>query len=177
MRLDGMRSLLFGAVAILMAGAIAGCDNPFDPLSKSDKIQGLTYFDFSATQERWDSDPESDGLAITMSYYNEFGDQLNFHDKPHKITIEFWSAATIGEPAITVRGSFLISKTVDFSNSDDVIRIPIEYYAGTLSLPSTEPITGYLLVRVFPPQEYPKRELYFIQSDVEFYTPEPDLAL
>ena len=58
MRLAGLRSSLFGAVALLLAGAVAGCDNPFDPLNKSDKIQGLTYFDFAATQEHWDSDPE-----------------------------------------------------------------------------------------------------------------------
>ena len=30
-------------------------------------------------------------MQITMSYFNEFGDSLSFHDKPHKITIEFWS--------------------------------------------------------------------------------------
>ena len=89
MRLAGLRSLLFWTVAVLIAGPRAGCDNPFDPLKSSDKIQGLTYFDFSATQEHWDSDPEWDGVQITMNYYNEFGDSLNFHDKPHKVEIEF----------------------------------------------------------------------------------------
>ena len=120
MRLAGLRSLLFLVVAVAMAGAVAGCDNPFDPLKSSDKIQGLTYFDFAATQEHWDSDPEWDGVQITMSYYNEFGDALNFHDKPHKIEIEFWSEVDGRRRRTPVaRGHLLTSKTVEFSNSDD----------------------------------------------------------
>ena len=101
--------------------------------STSDKIQGLTYFDFSATQEHWDSDPEWDGLQITMNYYNEFGDTLSFHDKPHKIQIEFWSQKSGRlDAAGRYEDSFLTSKTVEFSNSDDFIRIPIEFYGGFL---------------------------------------------
>ena len=174
-----------------MAGTFSGCENPFDPLNTSDKIQGLTYFDFAATQEHWDSDPEWDGVQISMSYYNEFGDSLNFHDKPHKIEIEFWSQKeTTATPSVTVRDKLLITKTVTFTNSDDLIRIPVEYYYSSLPAPTTtttttaaigktraattftEPVTGYLLVRVFPPQEYPQKELIFIQDGVEFFTPE-----
>jgi hypothetical protein len=192
MRLARLRSLLFWAVAVVMVGAGVGCENPFDPLNKSDKIQGLTYFDFSATQEHWDSDPEWDGVQISMSYYNEFGDALNFHDKPHKIEIEFWSekstTAEGSSTAVTSRDKLLITKTVEFSNSDDLIRIPVEYYYSSLPAPSTttpaaaigkaraatytEPVTGYLLLRVFPPQEYPQKELVFLQAGVEFFTPE-----
>jgi len=157
-----------------MAGGVAGCDNPFDPLNTSVKIQGLTYFDFSATQEHWDSDPEWDGLQISMDYSNEFGDALSFHDKPHKIEIEFWSEVSDpGPPAITALGSLLASKTVEFSNSDDVIRIPIEFYAGALALPSTESIKGCIKVSIFPPQESPQKELVApIQCGQDFYTPE-----
>jgi hypothetical protein len=188
MRLAGSKLLLFLAVAFLAAGS--GCENPFDPLNTSDKIQGLTYFDFAATQEHWDSDPEWDGVQITMSYYNEFGDSLSFHDKKHKVQIEFWSQKTSDTtPPVTSRDKLLITKTVDFSNSDDLIRIPVEYYYSSLPAPVTttttasigktraaatftEPVTGYLLVRVFPPQEYPQKELVFLQGDVEFFTPE-----
>jgi hypothetical protein len=174
MRLAGVRSLLFWAAAVFMAGSFAGCDNPFDPLKSSDKIEGLKYFDFSATQEHWDSDPDWDGMQITLSYYNEFGDALNFHDKPHKVQIEFWSEVDDSStPPVKVRGSLLTTKTVEFSNSDDLIRIPIEFYGGSIGLPSTTSITGFLLVRIFPPKAYPQRELIApIQAGQEFYTPE-----
>ena len=113
MRLAGLRSLLFLVVAIAVAGAIAGCDNPFDPLKSSDKIQGLSYFDFSATQEHWDSDPEWDGLQITLNYYNEFGDTLSFHDKSHKITDRFLLGGGRRDRRQSVTRTFLTSKTVD----------------------------------------------------------------
>ncbi len=172
MRLAGLRSLLFWVAMVLMAGAGAGCDNPFDPLKTSDKIQGLAYFDFSADQKHWDSDPEFDGLEISLNYYNEFGEGLNFHDKPHKVTIEFYLEKAGPTPTDPVtRGGLLTSKTVEFSNSDDFIRIPIEYYSSALSL-GTEAISGFLLVRLFPPQEFPQKELVYVQGEVPFYTPE-----
>lgn len=172
MRLVGVRSMLNWAVALFAAASFAGCDNPFDPLNTSDKIQGLAYFDFSASQEHWDSDPEWDGLAITMAYYNEFGDSLSFHDKSHKVRVELWTEVEGEDSAPTSLGTLLTSKTVDYSNSDDVIRIPIEFYGGTLELPSTEAISGCLLIRIYPPEEYPRKELYYITCGVELYTPE-----
>lgn len=177
MRQAGLKSLLFWGLAFVVAGVVAGCDNPFDPLQKSDKIQGLTYFDFTATQEHWDSDPEWDGLQISMGYYNEYGDSLSFHDKPHKIQVELWSQKTVGTATNIVRDKLLASKTVEYSNSDDFIRIPIDYYAVALPLPSTESIKGFVLMRLYPPLEYPQKELLFLQGDVELYTPEPDIIL
>lgn len=174
MRLAGLRSLLFLVVGAAVVGAGAGCDNPFDPLKSSSKIEGLTYFDFAATQEHWDSDPEWDGIQITMNYYNEFSDALNFHDKSHKVQIEFYSEVVEkGPPEVTTR-EFLISKTVDFSNSDDTIRIPIEYYGGSLSIPDPpKDVKGCLQVRIFPPEGYPQRELVApLLCDVDLYTAE-----
>ena len=169
MRLAGLKSLLLLGGVIVIAGAVAGCDNPLNPLKSSDKIQGLTYFDFAASQEHWDSDPEWDGLQITLNYYNEFGDTLSFHDKSHKVQIDFWSEDADGKPA-----SLLTSKTVEFSNSDDFIRIPIEYYGGFLSIADPpEDITGCLQVSVFPPEEYPQRELVApFQCGVDLFKPE-----
>jgi hypothetical protein len=159
-----------------MVGAGAGCDNPLNPLKSSDQIQGLTYFDFSVVQAHWDSDPQWDGIEISMSYFNEFSSSLNFHDKPHKITIDFYTEAPKTEGSTTpVRGQFLTSKTVEFSNSDDVIRVPIEFYGGFLPLPSATSINGCLLLHVFPPQEYPQKELINFQCGVELFAPEPAL--
>lgn len=177
MRLAGLRSSLFFVFAVVLAGVVAGCDNPFDPLKTSDKIQGLTYFDFVATQEHWDSDPEWDGVQLTMSYYNEFSDTLSFHDKPHQVQVEIWSESTSTATPPVVTRKFLISKTVEFSNSDDLIRVPIEYYGGFLSIADPpEDIKGCMQVRVFPPLEYPQRELVSpLVCDVNLFTAEVTL--
>ena len=173
MRFAGLRSLLFVAVAVVMTGAFAGCVNPFDPVNSSDEIQGLAYFDFAAEQAHWDADQEWDGLLVTLSYFNDLSEQISFHDKSTKVQIEFWSeaaGATTGDPS--GRGKLLTTKTVEVTDSDDVITIPIEFYASYLPLPSTTPITGCLFVRLFPPQEYPQKELDSLQCGVEFFTPE-----
>jgi hypothetical protein len=159
----------------VVAGSVAGCDNPFDPLNTSGKIQGLSYFDFTASQEHWDSDPEWDGVQITMAYFNEFGDQLSFHDKPHKLQIEIYKQDVSGTSTTPVRGDFLTSTTIEYSNSDDLINIPIESYGSSLGLPSEETITGCVLVRVFPPEKSPQAELFFFVCEVDLFTPEDAL--
>jgi len=177
MRLTGLRSVLVLAFAVSTAGGFAGCDNPFDPLNTTSEIKGLTYFDFTAAQSHWDSDPEWDGLQLTMAYYNEFGDTLTFHDKAHKVRIDFYSQGPAEPPSTQfVRGSLLTSKTVNVVNSDDLINIPIESYGGALPLPSTVSIKGCLELHVFPPKASPQPELVSLQCDIEFYTPEAALA-
>jgi hypothetical protein len=185
MRLAGLKSVLFGVSALLVMGAFTGCENPFDPLGKSDKIEGLTYIDFSATWERWDSDPQGDGLVVSLTYSNEFGDSLSFNDKSHKVVIEFWtqkdlSAGTEPTPraATIVKDKLFYTKTIDFENSDDEIRIPIEAYYQALvaAFPASDDaapdFAGFMVVRVFPPQQYPRTELLVAQPDVVFFVPE-----
>jgi hypothetical protein len=177
MRLASFKSLLFGVCTLFMAGAFLGCENPFDPISKSDKIQGLTYIDFTAAWERWDSDPQGDGLLVTLSYSNEFGESLAFHDKPHKVIIEFWTQknkneGVEGSSAYIVKDQLFFSKTITFSNSDDDIRIPVEAYYQALQAAAPENNTGFVQVRVFPPEQDPRTELVVAQSDVEFYVDE-----
>src|SRR5512137_353909 len=92
MRFAGRRlSWVLGAFALLAVAALGGCENPFDPLDKSDEIKGLSYVDFSLTWDRWDSDPEYDGVVVGIDYYNEFNDALSFHDKPHQVVFEFYT--------------------------------------------------------------------------------------
>ena len=172
MRFAGLRSLLFVAVAVLMTGAFAGCINPFDPINSSDEIQGLAYFDFAAEQAHWDADQEWDGLQVTLSYSNSLSEQISFHDKSTKVQIEFWTEVAATETAPVSRGNLLTTKTVVVDNSDDIISIPIEFYGSYLPLPSLAPITGCLLVRLFPPKESPQKELDSLQCGVEFFTPE-----
>lgn len=188
MRPSGLRSLLFGAFVLLVAGALAGCENPFDPLDKSDKIQGLSYVEAGTTWEAWDSDPEADGVVIELTYKNEFGDTLDFHDKPHEVVIEFWTQKDIGSieteidgevttsPAHLIQDELFFSKTIDYENSEDTIRIPVEAYED--SIPETAFTTVgadadqvFVVVRVFPPQEFPREELYIAESDVLIFKP------
>jgi hypothetical protein len=179
MRLTGLRSLLFGALALLVVGVLPSCQNPLDPLSKTDKIEGLSYVDFSSTWDRWDADPEYDGVVVTMSYFNEFGDTLSFHDKPHSLVIEMWTQKDTGSTSGTStsflsKDTLFFTKTIEFSNSDDPIRIPIEAYKNLI--PSTAidattgGATGFMVVRVFPPQQFPRKFLEVAQPDVTFYS-------
>jgi hypothetical protein len=177
MRPAGFKSALFGVVALLMAGAFAGCENPLDPLDKSDKIQGLTYIDFSASWERWDSDPQGDGLLVTLTYSTEFGDSLSFNNKPHKVVIEFWTEkdkndGVEGASPYQAKDQLFFSKTIEFSNSDDDIRIPIEAYYQALQSAAPVDYAGFMVVKVFPPEQYPRTELMVAQSGVVFFVPE-----
>jgi hypothetical protein len=177
MRRVRFKSMLFGAIALFLAGAFAGCENPFDPINKSDKIEGLTYIDFSSTWERWDSDPQGDGLVVTLSYSNEFGSSLAFHDKPHKVVIEFWTQkdkneGVEGGSSYMTMDKLFFSKTIEFSNSDDDIRIPIEAYYQAMQAAAPVDYTGFMQVRIFPPEQYPRTELVVAQPDVVFFVPE-----
>jgi len=173
MRRAGRGSLLLGAIALL--GIVcAGCQNPFDPIDKSDKIEGLSYIDFGASLGAWNSDPGDDGLVIDMEYYNEFGDGLSFHDKPHDVIVELWTRVEKTDGSIA-KGELIFSRTVRYENSDDSIRIPIEaYYQAMLNagLPDeTGAFAGFMVVRVHPPQDYPRPELIVAQPGIEFWVP------
>jgi hypothetical protein len=178
MRLVGRGSLLLGAIALLGFVAFAGCQNPLDPLDESDKIEGLSYIGFGAATGAWNSDPGDDGLIIDMDYTNEFGDGLSFHDKPHDVIIELWTQVSSpeGEPAFETKGDLIFSRTIRYSNSDDSIRLPIEaYYQAMLDagLPDESgAFTGFMVVRVHPPQDYPRSELLVAQPDVDFWIPQ-----
>ena len=169
--------LLLGVIAVLTALSVAGCQNPIDPVDKSDKIQGLTWVEInSADLAMWDSDPGNDGLEISLSYKNEYGDELSFHDKSHNVVVELWTQKDTGttENSFLTRDQLFYSQTIDFENSDDAIRIPYEAYISQLSAAYgglTVTATGMLVVRVFPPEEDPRPELLVAMSDVDFYVP------
>lgn len=172
---------------LLVSMSLAACTNPFDPLSKSDSIRGLSYIDFSLIWDRWDSDPEGDGVSVTVEYFNEFGDSLEFHSKPHKVVIEFWTEKIVGgvtdpETDVTTGGRpandvLIFSYPVEHDFSDDDIRIPIEAYAGVLEANyeqfPEEAVSLFVMVRVFPPQQDPRPELVAYYAAQTVYEPEP----
>jgi hypothetical protein len=146
--------------------------------------------DFSVTWERWDSDPQFDGIVITVDYFNEFGESLSFHDKPHNIVFEFWTQKDIGVTggdgevgtSFLTKDKLIFTRSIEFSNSDDPIRIPIESYFDALQdadirdpatgEPAVGDLTGFMVMRVFPPDESPRPELLVAQPDVLFFKPE-----
>lgn len=166
-------------VTVLAVLTLGACENPLNPLDKSDKIRGLSYIDCSLTWERWDSDPEYDGVIVTMEYYNEFGDSLSFHGKPHELIIEFYTQKVVGgeknpdtgniEGGRTTYDRLIFSYPVVFSHADDEIRIPIEAYQGSLQASGydleKEDALVFLIVKVRPPQAHPLPELLVGYAD------------
>jgi len=183
----------------LAAAMFPGCENPFDPLDKSDEIRGLSYIDFSLTLERWGSDPRSfDGAVVSPEYFNEFGDSLSFHDKPHKVVTEFWTQGALladtdpetGEPiagsGIPTNGALIFSYPVEYAFADDEIRIPREAYEPALAAagydiaPTTDeegnfvpnsPVNLFVIVRAFPPKADPRPMLFAFYPDQEVWKP------
>ncbi|HUU59813.1 MAG TPA: hypothetical protein VMZ50_09735 [Phycisphaerae bacterium] len=177
MRLAVLRRTILGAIALVAAVMVAACTNPFEPISKSDKIEGLSYVDYSLTWDRWDSDPEYDGVVITPDYSNEFGDALSFHDKPHRVVIEFYEQIIDEDDAaapIQV-GGLVFSRSVEYENSDDDIRVPIEAYRSALEAADydlAEEAQLFVVMRVFPPQAFPRPELPVGYPDQTVFKPE-----
>ena len=183
--------LVLALAGILVAAVtFSACENPFDPIDKSDEIRGLSFVGFSLTWDKWDSDPESDGVIVTVDYSNEFGDGLNFHDKPHQVVIEFYEQIFVdvetddnGNPVPNTGrptfGSLIFSFPIEHDHSDDDIRIPIEAYQGDLQRSGfdlNESAIVFVTVRVFPPWDIPQDELVAFQADQEVFVPEPTAA-
>jgi hypothetical protein len=183
------RNLLCLVITLFAVFTFAACENPFDPLDTSSEIRGLTYIDFAVEWDRWDSDPEYDGVSVTIEYFNEFGDTLAFHSKAHDVVIEFYTqtpAYFITDPekpdAEPTPGpltfdSLSFSYPATISNSDDVIRIPIEAYGDALvragyDLKDPDGAKAFVVMRVYPPDAYPQEELNSWQSDVPVFEPE-----
>lgn len=173
---------------ILLMPMLISCDNPFDPLDKTDEIKGLTFIDWTGNWERWDSDPEYDGFVIIMEYFNEFGDSLEIKDKAHEIKIEFYTQKEINQEideetgdakegtGVNVPDRLIFEHTTIFSNTDDSIRIPKELYIDALrgagfDLDDDE-VLVYVLVHVFPPKAIPQQELIAGYPDQIVHKPE-----
>lgn len=193
MRSHFRRSPLLLLAVLLVTMLFSACTNPFDPLDTSTEIRGLSYIDYSLTWAFWDSDPEGDGVEVEVAYFNEFGDSLSFHDKKHRVVIEFYTQRTVGatvdpeNPDAEPTGGILASDELFFtfpaehSNSDDVIRIPIEAYEGAMAeagynfescvtgetpgIDQQPDFNAYVLVRVFPPQQKPQPQLIVFYTD------------
>lgn len=182
------RNLIYLVVSLFTAFTFAACENPFDPLDTSSEIRGLTYITLDVEWDRWDSDPEYDGVSVAVEYFNEFGDTLAFHSKGHDIVIEFYTqtpaylippATEDGEPTdgpLTADQLFF-SYPATVESSDDVTRIPIEAYRDSLvragyDLRDSGGALAFVALRVYPPMAYPQEELNTWLSDVVVYQPE-----
>ena len=183
------RNLLFLAILLLPAVGLFGCVNPFDPLDTTDAIRGLSFVDFSLTWDRWDSDPGGDGVIVTVEYFNEFSDSLSFHDKPHRVVIEFYTEQVVGGEVNETTGDItggrptfdelFFTFPVVHRNSDNDILIPIEAYVDAMvgaGYDLEEDAAAFVNVRVFPPQQDPRPELIVFYSGQTIYEPEPTAA-
>lgn len=189
MRNPGRHALVLIAV-LLAATVFTACENPFDPLNKSGAIRGLSFIGFSLTWDKWDSDPESDGVIVTIDYTNEFGDGLSFREKPHQVVIEFYKQKEVGvetdengDPIPnTGRPTFdalMFSFPIEHDHSDDDIRVPIEAYEGALrsnGFDLTETVQAFVVVRVFPPKAVPQAELVAFAASQDIFVPEDTAA-
>jgi hypothetical protein len=179
------KNAYFLMAILLLTISFTACTNPFDPLDTSESIRGLTYIDFSLTWDRWDSDPDGDGVAIEIEYFNSFNDSLDFHDKPTRVVVEFWTQKVAGgvenpetgeiTGGVPTNDQLIFSFPVVVDLSDAVIRVPIEAYdqalAANYELFPEETVSLFVIVRVFPPQADPKPELIAYYGDMTVYEP------
>jgi hypothetical protein len=187
-----IRIWLAGLLAAFSIAFLSSCGNPFDPLSPSGEIKGLTYIDFSQSWSQWNSTPEYDGLLLTIDYFNEFGDGLEFKDKSHAVQVEFYTQRLVnpqkdpltGKPlpdtgTPTFDQQFFVGRFTH-KNSDDDIRIPKEMYVGALAgagFDLSADVGGvYIIVRVFPPQGKPLSELLVGYPDQLVFKPFIDVT-
>jgi hypothetical protein len=184
------KNVYFLLAVLLLTIVFTACTNPFDPLDKSDTIRGLTYIDFALTWDRWDSDPDGDGVVVSIEYFNTFNDSLDFHNKPTRVVIEFWTQALAGGVEDPDTGEitgglptndkliFSFPVVVDFSDAD--IRVPIEAYDEALAANyetfPEEAVSLFVLVRVFPPQDDPRPELVAFFGDMTVYEPPTEVV-
>jgi hypothetical protein len=181
------RNFLCLVIALFTGLSFAACENPFDPLDTSTEIRGLTYIEFSVDWDRWDSDPEYDGVSVAVDYFNEFGDSLEFRKKSTEFVIEFYTQIPAyiipdpldpdaeGTPGPLTSDKLFFSYPATVASSDDVTRIPIEAYRGALVSAGyllTEPALAFVLLRLYPPDAYPLPELNAWLNDVTVYAPE-----
>ncbi len=185
------RNLLILTALLVLTVPLTACVNPFDPLDTTDAIRGLSFIDYSLTWDRWDSDPEADGVIISIEYFNEFSDSLSFNDKPHRVVIEFYTerkinpdiSETTGEPVegsgTPTFDSLFFTFPVEHRNSDNDILIPIEAYEAAMvgaGYSLDEDALAFVNVRVFPPQQEPQPELVVFYDGQTIYQPEPTAA-
>ena len=185
------RRNLLVLTALLLTVPFAACVNPFDPLSTTDAIRGLSFVDYSLTWDRWDSDPAGDGVVVTVEYFNEFSDSLSFNDKPHRVVIEFYTERKVNPDVDEVTGEtqentgtptfdeLFFTFPVEHQNSDNDILIPIEAYQAAMvgvGYDLSEDAEAFVNVRVFPPQQDPQPELVVFYSGQTIYEPEPTAA-
>ena len=193
MRTSGFVRCFLAALLLAITGA--ACENPFDPLDTADEIRGLSYIDFSLVWDRWDSDPEYDGVIVSVEFFNTFNDSLSFQDKPTRVVVEFWTQGTAGgveneqgeiEGGTPTNGELLFSWPVEISYADDEIRIPKEAYEPALrdeglirsspvdeegNVVDQEAVSLFVIVRVFPPKALPKTELVAFYPDQLVWEP------
>jgi hypothetical protein len=190
MRSSG-RPVLALAVALVAAVTFSACENPFDPIDQTDEIRGLSFIGSSITLDAWDPDPGLDGMVVTIDYVNEFGDTLNFHDKPHQVVIEFHKPELVNivvEEGTIVDFDLRLPRffgfPIEHDHSDDDIRIPFEAYEDAMVGAGYDlncigetgdpfpPCSAFLVIRVFPPNAVPQEEIITFGLVDEIYVPQ-----
>jgi len=176
MRVAG-RALLFGVFALLAVTIACRVREPFDPLSKSGKIVGLSYIDFSITWDRWDPTPNT--TASSWSSPTTTSSATPSSSTTSHTTSRSSSGPRRKCPLRKTRevlhsyDRLAYSRTLEIVNSDDTVRIPIEDYrdklaAAGLDLSANVPV--FAIVRLTPPEE-PGRVIVIGYPDMEVFRP------
>jgi hypothetical protein len=102
--------LIFSAIVpIIMVG----------PLSKEQKgeIESLAYIKIMASGYTDDADPEHDGVAIDISYYDNKSEIIDFKNIPLNVTIQFYGYHSVAETSDHDKMILVYEKAVTVEHS------------------------------------------------------------
>lgn len=152
------RLLLSILAAISLIECLGACAKPQDVTAPTATIiKDLSNIRITAMSSNWDADPDDDGIAIGIFYYNSKGQTINFSNTPLLVNIEFYGYRNFADMYSDKPWEFICQThlAIDHSmrqneSSGNYIRIPFESIAID---PSHWYVFGRMVVTLTTPNQ------------------------
>lgn len=124
------RKNIVGLIAVVVIAAVlifSGCvekegvtsstHRPIAPTPEEGQIKSLAYIKVMPSGYTDDADPEYEGVAIDISYYDEKSETINFKNIPLNVTIRFYGYHSISETFNHDKMELIYEKSVTVDHS------------------------------------------------------------